>query len=226
VELRLAEPGDAPVRQLHAAREAHELVCLEHADLHDGVGAHERLPDRERTVELAVRGVDRGLCVLDVDDGHAFFGAHRGHAADPVGARDLGRAVASAGAVGDERLGAGRAQGAQHAAQGLGMSRDGALGRRPAQQVDLDRDLLARGDDRLPTAERRHETLDGAGQSGAVRGAHVAHRRGPGAALHRVAVRQVALRHVALRQVASRPASAPRPASATAAGFSATTAIW
>jgi hypothetical protein len=115
--------------------------------------------------------------VLDVDDLHALLFADRADTADAIGARHVGGAVEAARAVGDERLGPGILEGAQHGAQCLGVGCDGCLRRSAAQEVDLDRDPLARRDDAGPTAERFDEEVERCGQAGTVCRAHVGDER-------------------------------------------------
>ena len=178
MELRLGQAGDAAVGQLDAAREAHELMRLEHADLDDGVGVGEGASEREAAEQPPARHHEHRAVVLDVDDGHLLLEAHVGHAAELVGARDLGRSVETAGAVGDKRDCALRLERAQHAAQGLRVGAHGGLGRCAAQEVHLDGDALAGGHDGRPAAERLDEALKAGGQTNAVDGVDVADERG------------------------------------------------
>ncbi len=85
-----------------------------------------------------------GAVVLHVHDLHALRGADLGHAADLEGSRDLGGPVEAAWAVGDEGHGPRLLEPAQHAAQRLGVGGHGLLGRRSAQEVDLDGDASRR----------------------------------------------------------------------------------
>ena len=144
VQLGLGEARYAAEGELDAAGEAHELVRLEDADLDHGVGAHEGASYGEAAEQAPLRRIDDDLVVFDIDDLHALGRAHIGDAADLEGARHLGGAVEPPGAVGDERLGPGCLERAQHRAKGLGMRAHRLLRRGAAQQVDLDGDGLAR----------------------------------------------------------------------------------
>ena len=145
VQLGLGESRDAAVGELDAAGEAHELVRLEHADLDDGVGVQERPAD----AGTSGRACPRARRSMTTSSSMSTMGTPSAvqtsaEAADLVGARHLGGAVAAARAVGHERLGPGRLERAQHGAQGLGVRAHGLLRRRASQQVDLHGDALAR----------------------------------------------------------------------------------